>query len=247
MATAWDIKDRNIKKKSTTSRTIDLLDIGFRGLTDTMNIVNELIDTNLFVKSKSSNCGCGCDCECGGSAMDCCECGVLHAAVDIEIQARPGERRMVAFLIENNKSGPQDISLEVPVIIDACGNRLEAGKNFNFSPQKFVIPPCECQRVKLAIELTPPFEECTAYYAEVRFVGTCVDEKICVGIYIEADNYVDHFALTDHCRPKKGEFVEFTSCETCKCSDRNCGCCSKTKSYYICEKSKETATFAREK
>ena len=245
MATAWDMKDRNSRNKSVTDRTIDLLDIGFRGFKDTMNIVNELVDTNLFTNKKSSNCGCGCECE--SSAMDCCECGVLHAAVDIEIQARPGERRMVAFLIENNKSVPQDILLEVPIIIDACGNRLEGEKNFKFSPQKFVIPPCECQRVKLAIDLTAPFKECTSYYAEIRFVGNCIDQKICLGIYIEADNYVDHFTLTDHCRPKKGKFVEFTSCDICGCDNRTCGCCSKTKSYYICEKQKATATFSRKK
>ncbi|MEK6153634.1 hypothetical protein WIW50_10260 [Flavobacteriaceae bacterium 3-367] len=235
MNTAWEIDHRKARKKSATTITTDLLDIGFRGLSDTLNMVNDLVASGLKSGSKISNCNCGCECQ--GSLMDCCTCGKLSASVDIDVQARLGERRMVSFLIENNRSSPQEVELQVPILIDGCGERLQPGQNFRFDPPKFVIPPCHCQRVKLAIDLIPPFKECTAYYAEIRMTGHCMDEKICLGIYVQPDNYVDHFTLTDSCRPKKGEFVEFASCGPChcECGDCSCECCVNTKSYYLCD------------
>lgn len=236
MGTAWEIDNPRIRKKSTANITTDLLDIGFKGLSDTLNVVNDLIASSLRQGSKTNNCNCGCEGQ--ASLMDCCTCGSLNASVDIEVHARPGERRIVAFLIENNKSVPQEITLEVPILIDACGERLEPSKNFVFQPRNFVIPACGCQRVKLAIDLVQPFKECTAYYAEIRLSGHCMDERICLGIYVQPDNYVDHFTLTDACRPKKGKFMEFASCgpSDCGCGDCSCECGTRTNTYYLCAK-----------
>ena len=247
MNTAWEIDKNNARRKTASNITTDLLDIGFKGLSDTLNIVNNLMSSTLSAGSSRKNCNCGCECE--SSLMDCCNCGDLHANVDIEVTARPGERRIVSFLIENNKSSPQDILLEIPIIIDGCGERIQPRQNFLFNPQKFVIPPCHCQRVTLAIDLLPPFKECTAYYAEIRISGNCIDEKICLGIYIQPDNYVDHFTLTDSCRPKKGEFIEFESCGSCdcECGSTNCDCCTQTKTYYICENEKEDSNYTSER
>ncbi len=234
MSTTWQLNRPKSSRKSTANMTTDLLDIGFRSLTDTLNIVNDLVSSTLGQGQKANTCHCGCGCQ--SDPMDCCSCGGLNASVDIEVHARPGERRIVSFLIENNKSSPQEIVLDVPIVIDGCGERLEPSRNFIFHPQKFVIPACQCQRVKLTLDLIPPFKECTAYYAEIRLTGNCLGEKICLGIYVQPDDYVDHFTLTDSCRPKKGEFIKFASCgpSDCECDDSSCECCTRTKTYYLC-------------
>ncbi len=234
MSTPWQMNSQRTGRKSTVNRTTDLLEIGFRGLSDTLNIVNELVSSTLKQGQGTNKCNCGCGCH--SDPLECCNCGGLNASVDIELHARPGERRIVSFLIENNKSSPQEIVLDVPIVIDGCGERLEHSRNFILYPQKFVIPPCHCQRVKLSIDLVPPFKECTAYYAEIKLSGNCVDEKICLGIYVQPDDYVDHFILTDSCRPKKGEFIEFASCghSDCQCGDCSGECCTTTKTYYLC-------------
>lgn len=223
MSTSWEVDKRLSPKQKNTNPTTDLLEIGFKGITDTLNIVDKLM-SNAFQSNSSKS---SCLCECMDPRMDCYTCGPLKSDTDLKLEARLGERRVLFLLVENNKNVPQQVTVQTNLIMDACGNTPDAIENILISPTTFVIPACQCQRLRIAIDVATPFQDGMVYYVEIRLTGECIDELVTLGIWVQPDHYADHYVLVDPCRPKKGKFVEFHNCD--------CGCCSEPKTYYVCD------------
>lgn len=197
-----------------------LMDAGLLGLETILGSIDNMISTSSGSSRKR------CLHECMDPMMDCYPCGPLKSDTDLKLEARLGERRILAILVENNSKIEQNLTLKVSKIMDACGNLLEHGRNIIFVPEKLSLNAGECRRVQIAINIQPPFEDSSVYLAEITIDGSCTKEVITLAIWVQPDHYVDHLVLTDDCRPGKGRFYEFRNCD--------CGCCAEAKTYYMC-------------
>jgi len=240
MNSTWEIdnRSRRASKQKSDSSPLDLVKLGLKGLDSTINIIDDLLNAaSIGTSSQGCNCGGNCTCECMDPMMECYSCGPLKSTTDLTLETRLGERRMLSFLVENNKEIPQTISVGVSLLMDSCGNTIDGGREiFSFSPSTFVIPECQCLRIRMAVNIHQPLQEGHVYYAEIRITGQCAEEKITLALYVQPDNYIDHFTLIDPCRPKKGKFVEFHNCD--------CGCCSEGSTFYICDATGRTFVAA---
>lgn len=211
---------------------MDLLEIGLRGLSDSMQVIDRLIKQPAKKRRQKSHC----HCTCMDPMMDCYPCGPHRSDTDLRLEARLGERRLLSILFENNRKVSSQVTMNLAVLMDACGNVLEGNELIALQPRTFTLQPGECRRVRLGVNLVPPFEEGQVYYAEIRVDGDCCAEAISLGIWVQPDHYADHHSLCDPCRPRIGRFVEFHNCD--------CGCCSEGKAYYICRRTAARSGFS---
>lgn len=225
MKRTWEVDPKWAdSKKGRRDATRDFLEMGVQSLEDAFNTIDKIIGlSSNWNKSKEK-----CRCDCMDPMIDCYPCGPLRSDTDIKLETRLGELRVLSILVENNRNVPQEVKLDVKTIFDACGNMLENKREvIRFAPDSITIPACDCQRAMIVVHVRPPFDDGQVYYAEIMVSGDCFDEIVSLGIWVQPDHYIDHFVLTDPCRPKKGKFVEFRNC--------NCDCCSEGKLYYVCQ------------
>lgn len=221
MKSKWEMNPKwKSSGKDSSEMGKDLIDAGLLGLETIIGSIDNMISTSSGSSRKR------CLHECMDPMMDCYPCGPLQSDTDLKLEARLGERRLLSILVENNSKISQNVTVKVSKIIDACGNLLEPGRNILFVPQEISLSAGECQRVQIAIDVRPPFQESSIYLVEIKISGPCVEEIITLALWVQPDNYVDHLVLTDDCRPGKGRFYEFRNCA--------CGCCAEGKTYYLC-------------
>ena len=221
MKSTWEMDPKwKSARKDSPGIGKDLFDAGLLGLETIIGSIDDMISTSSVSSRKK------CLHECMDPMMDCYPCGPLESDTDLKLEARLGERRILSILVENNSKTKQSLTVEVSKIMDACGNLLDQDGSILFAPDELSLNAGECRRVQIAVNVQPPFQDSSIYLAEIKILGSCVEEIITLALWVQPDNYVDHLVLTDDCRPGKGRFYEFRNCE--------CGCCAEGKIYYIC-------------
>jgi hypothetical protein len=136
-----------------------------------------------------------------------------YATTDIKMEGHLGERRVVPFLVENNRSHQVSIAFRARPWIDAKGHELSKA-TIQFEPEKVVLEPCESVGVKAIINIVEPLEANTAYFAEFILEG-CKAKPISVGLHVHSPCRYEHYATCDPCRRRMAHFVEF-------CHDYDC-------------------------
>ena len=220
------------KAASSASRSTDMGELN-NALLNLFNIGMKSVSNaiqNIGTKSNTGKCGCG-DAWC-----DCYPCGPLTSDTDLRVEGRMGERRLMSFIIENNKKEDCNVKLSVVAFFDACGNSYNPDKCIILLPDSLTIKPESCTRVRVGVNFTTPLDDGQVYYAEIKVEGACCAENISLGIWVEPDNYADFLTYCDPCKPKLGKFVDFVNCECggSGSSDCGCGCYSRARSYYVC-------------
>jgi len=206
------------------STGLDLLEIGLRGMSAALDSITEMSGSLSPKKKhphKDYNC---CECMDIDPWRDCYSCGPLMSTTDLKLEARPGERRHLSILIENNREVSSNFSISMQRLMDVCGQTLESQELITFTPSSGTLAPCECLRIDIWINMQPPFSSGQAYYGEIAINGSCCAKTVSLGIWIKPEHLVDHLVLCDHCRPKCGRFVEFS----------DCGYCGPSRQYYMC-------------
>ena len=187
-------------------------------------------------RPKRSDCCDGCEPECGG-------CERCAPDTDLHLEVRFGELKLTRILIENNQGQPVTIQLAASPWIDACGRQVPA-TNVTFTPVSVGLQPGHAAEVRIEIKAAPPLEEGMVYYGEITFSVTttdatgqqtasnacCPPRPISVALCVAPD-LIDHYAVTDPCRKRRGRFVDLCRepccCEPCCCEDEDCCCESK--------------------
>lgn len=213
----------------------ELVSIGLKSFSDSLNAINRISDINKK-PGKTRTCHC-CDCMDTHQWLDCLPCGQQISSTDLSLTARMGERRRLSIVLENNKSGSVAYAIQIENLMDACGNVISNDQLFQISPPKGVIATCACVRIDLFINLEAPLQAGQVYYADIKLSGDCGCNSVSLGIWVEPEGIADFLALCDHCRPRKGKFVEFHNCD--------CGCCSEGRKYYLCNEHTGTSAAPR--
>jgi hypothetical protein len=147
----------------------------------------------------------------------------LRGTTDIKLEAELDERRIIKFLVENNRSREETITFKARSWIDAYGREFDATQTVNFSPASGTLKPGESVGVQAVIEISKKFfEPGMAYFTEFVLEG-CPAKPISVGLLVYPQDRYVHYAVCEPCRRRHGRFVEF--CGTgCGCGSSSCGC-----------------------
>lgn len=117
-------------------------------------------------------------CHCEKCAPDRCQCRCCVADSDLLVEARAGERRVIAITIENHWRRERDIELELSSWTKT--NDVQVSGQIT-SPTSFKIAPCSEAKVMIGVEIGggtaaegnrgPDIQNCVVAYADLRVKG----------------------------------------------------------------------------
>jgi len=207
---------------------------GFGLLGETADRINQMVKGKCGCCSCGPVCNCNCSCSCHREkelTCGCCRCGPecrcdctcpchlekrffrhpaaekWHANIDIPLVTRLGERRIIPFLVENNRPRKVEITFRSGPWIDASGQELN-NIPVAFDPPKASLESGESVAVKATLNINAPLAAGMTYFTEFILEG-CPARPISVGVWVKHEGAYAHYAVCDPCRRRKGRFLEF--------------------------------------
>ena len=144
----------------------------------------------------------GRDCGCG-ACQDCDDCTCCVPDADVVLNARAGERRVVAVVLHNRWRRRREVALEVGPWHRCSGDEL--GLKAAFTAEAVTLEPCEDRTVRLVVSVEPgagaeerlgDVARCSSAYTDVRFEGCA--KPVRLGVVVRPAS-CDPVAVTCDC------------------------------------------------